>query len=192
MNLTVIYYTSNRENQEFEKKIRQELLKVIGDIPLISVSQKPLDFGENICVGDIGVSDQNAHRQFQIGAKAAKTKYVCSAEADFLYPREYFEFEPTGDSVYRNENDWVIFCYKKWINYRYNKKPFIIGTQICKREDIVKYGFRENVPFTIFKTEIACISFKTGNSMTNKNRVGERILELPYWGDARVLTNKYV
>ncbi|HJY98674.1 MAG TPA: hypothetical protein VJ227_03100 [Patescibacteria group bacterium] len=92
--LTVIYYTSNRENPAFEKKVKENLLKVIGDLPLISVSQKPIYFGENIVVGDVGVSVQNAFRQFQIGAQHAKTPFVIAAEADTLYPKEYFKFVP--------------------------------------------------------------------------------------------------
>ena len=92
--LTVIYYTSNKEKELFESRIRESILDMIGDIPLISVSQKPIDFGKNICVGDVGVCGHNLFRQFQIGAKAAKTKYVCNVEADALYPKEYFEFTP--------------------------------------------------------------------------------------------------
>lgn len=94
--LTVIYYTNNQEKPAFAERIRQVLLGVIGDLPLISVSQEPMDFGRNICVGKVGSSSQNAYRQLQIGAQEAKTTYICTAEADFIYPREYFEFIPDG------------------------------------------------------------------------------------------------
>ena len=108
--LTVIYYTSNREKELFESRIRQSLLDVIGDLPLISVSQKPIDFGKNICVGDVGVSSQNAFRQLQIGAMEAKTRFVCPAESDFLYPKEYFEFRPPREDIfYIMAPLWVCF-----------------------------------------------------------------------------------
>lgn len=192
---TIIYYTSNREKPEFEKKIQEHLLSVCGDLPIISVSQEPMDLGLNVLVGKIGHSYESQFKQMWLGAKMAKTEYLIFAEADFLYPREYFEFEPTGDSVYRNENVWVIFAYKKpgaRILPRYHWKPFSIGTQICKREDIVKHGFVERVPYTPYKTKTACVSFKTGNSMSRSNIVGERKLTLPHWGDARDLVNQYV
>lgn len=88
--LTVIYYTSNREEKEFENKVKAKLLEVIGKLPLISVSQKPIDFRKNICVGDVGVCDANLFRQIQIGCEAANTPFVISAETDCLYPPEYF------------------------------------------------------------------------------------------------------
>ena len=69
MSVTILYYTSNREGEEFEGRIRQNILNVKGDLPIISISHKPIDFGENICVGDVGVSGFNMFRQIQIGLK---------------------------------------------------------------------------------------------------------------------------
>ena len=43
-NRTIIYYTSNREDPSFEEKIRANILKEKGDILVISVSQKPINF----------------------------------------------------------------------------------------------------------------------------------------------------
>jgi hypothetical protein len=195
MNKTIIYYTSNREKPEFEKKIQDNILAQCGNLPIISVSQKPIKFGKNICIGNLGHSYEAEFLQVKIGAEAAQTDYLIFTEADFLYPKEYFEFEPMGDIAYRNENVWVIFAYKKprsRILPRYYWKPFSLGTQICRRDYILKNGFSEHTPYTHYKTKIACVSFKTGDSMSNSNVVGERKLELPYWGDARSLTNKYL
>lgn len=97
MDTTIIYYTSNREKPEFETKIQKNLFSVIGDTPLISISQQPIDFGENICVGNVGTSDHNIYRQIQLECLKAKTKYVCTAKADCLYPpTEYFNFVPSN------------------------------------------------------------------------------------------------
>ena len=74
---TIIYYTSNTENENFENKIRENILKVKGDLPLISVSQKPIDFGHNICVGELGKSYENAFYQAKIGCEIA-TNSLCS------------------------------------------------------------------------------------------------------------------
>ena len=97
--LTVIYYTNNLEKPEFEGRIQRTLKETTDflEIPIISVSQKPIDFGKNICVGEVGASSQNAFRRLQLGAIEAKTRFVCPAEADFLHPREYFEFVPPSD-----------------------------------------------------------------------------------------------
>ena len=82
--ITIVYYTSNTENPVFEEKIRQILLADSQGLPIISVSQRPITFGTNICVGEVGRSSYNQWRQLQIGVQAAKSKYIALAESDFL------------------------------------------------------------------------------------------------------------
>jgi len=214
---TIIYYTSNRENPEFEAKIRTNILKQKGDLPIVSVSQKPIDFGENICVGDVGHSYLNEWRQMLLGAKAAKTPYVLLAEADFLYPREYFEFEPKGADVYRYDNVWILFV---WSHY-YFRKAYSEGAQVCKREYLIKIledhlegqpqwfdgrfivrksRRQKRSPFTrppeTFSSNIPCISFKTGKGVRRTTDVmhGRENLarRLPYWGHIVNLKNEYL
>src|SRR3990167_3601524 len=88
--LTVVYYTSNRIREPFGQRVRDQLLLAVSGAPIVSVSQKPLDFGDNICVGDIGHTYFNIYRQMLTGAKAARTKYVALAEDDTLYSPEHF------------------------------------------------------------------------------------------------------
>jgi len=108
--VTIIYYTSNREKPEFEAKIIENLKKQAGDLPIISVSQKPMDLGTNICVGEKPHCTLSAHRQLLIGLKEAKTKFALAAESDVLYPPEYFSFiPPKGDHVYRYANVWISY-----------------------------------------------------------------------------------
>ena len=120
--LTVIYYTSNREKPAFEAKIRQDLLLAIGDTPLISVSQQPIDFGRNICVGAVGQSEANAIRQFQIGAIAATTRFVCSAESDFLYAPERFAFCPDREDVFYGLTNWYVLFTSRSRGARFLRK----------------------------------------------------------------------
>jgi len=136
MSLTVVYYTSNAEEESFEKKIREELVKSVGDLfPIIFVSQKPIDLGENICVGEVGSRDLNALRQLQIGIAEAKTEFVASAEADTLYPREYFTFQSPNEECYRYMNVW---CIKKWIGHHwgngFRQKEYSECAQIVGRD----------------------------------------------------------
>jgi len=209
--LTCIYYTSNREDGAFEEKIRASLLEVLGDVPLISVSQKPMDFGENICVGDVGVSNQNAHRQFQVGAQAAKTKYVCAAEADFLYPPEYFQFiPPRDDRAYRASNLYIL-----WNRGGFHPKQTSEGATVIAREYAINMIEEElagrgmwrdtiesirETPVTFkqsgyetFHTENPIVTFKTRKGMHYRSPHSKDISfrELPYWGDVKNLRNKY-
>ena len=101
---TVIYVTSNKEQKSMTDIVQLELLKSVNGNKIISVSQKPIDFGVNICVGEVGRSSQNVLRQFLIGAERATTPYVAMAQSDCLYPPKHFTFRPTKDKAYYNRN----------------------------------------------------------------------------------------
>ena len=143
--ITVIYYTSNKEPELFEQNIRKRLLDVIGNLPLISVSQKPIDFGDNICVGEnIGLSDANIFRQLLIGCEKASTPLIATAEADCLYPPTgYFDFKPKNiDMTYRYTNLWLF--YTKYCNRRLWRKGFLkmdysLCAQISGREYLIHH-----------------------------------------------------
>jgi len=215
---TVIYYTSNRERPEFEAKIVAKLLENCNGLPIISVSQKPMKLGRNLCVGNVGHSYLNLYRQQLIGAKEANTKYLIFAEADFLYPKEYFDYEPTIDNVLLCDNVWIIYNRKF---YSYRKKNISHGAQIVKRNyliDRLEKGLKgmpewydgnpvpwfsnaqkklvTEPPYTSFHTNIPCISFKTGNGMNmwtavERNRQSRKA-SLPYWGKADSLRKEYL
>lgn len=109
MDLTLLYYTANVIPEPFAKRIRSHLCAVAGPgLRIISVSQKPLeiDFGHNICVGDIGRSTYNIYKQILIGAKEARTDYVACCEDDSLYTNEHFSYRPPLDTFAYNVNRW--------------------------------------------------------------------------------------
>jgi len=120
MTRTIIYYTSNREKPDFERRVQENLVKVSHGLPIISVSQQPIELGYNICVGNVGASGFNMFRQVQIACQRAEADFIISAEADCLYPPDYFDFIPPRlDVCYRNDNLYVMpdardfFFYKK-------------------------------------------------------------------------------
>lgn len=109
MNTTIIYYTDNTLEPSFEKRIQDELVKAAEGKRIISVSQKPIDFGDNICVGDIGRSHHSLFYQTLVGAKACNTKYMALAEHDCMYTAEHFNWIPLTDDVfYYNINHWLV------------------------------------------------------------------------------------
>jgi hypothetical protein len=208
--LTVIYYTSNREDITFESQIQADLYQKIGGISLISVSQKPVRFGKNICVGDVGVSDYNIYRQIQIGCLEAKTTYVCTAESDCLYP-------PTGYFDFRPPEDWTAGHYTNlyilWKgSHIFNQKAFSLCGLFSNREFLLSrfsrsLGVKQWRPnykpqhplfhkwkeWTPFQSDIPIINIKTGDGMRIKSGVnteGRPVKELPYWGSAEELEKK--
>jgi len=51
-NRVIIYYTDSKLDPRLANAVRKRIAKYIGPIPIISVSQEPLKFGQNICVGE--------------------------------------------------------------------------------------------------------------------------------------------
>lgn len=207
--ITVVYYTANVENESFERKIRANILKHIGDLPLISVSRKPIDFGKNICIGEKPICYSNSFRQLLIGLKEAKTKFCIATEADCLYPPEYFQFvPPTEDNAYRYKNIYVYFKTRKkaW------KKPICEGAQICGREfwirsiEKVLEGQPEwepiNKPMLVFDTgdtygwtsDKPVVTFKTGQGISGRCGIIQDTgtANIPYWGGTMSIYNQYL
>lgn len=206
---TIIYYTSNRENKEFEKKIRDNILKVCGDMPIISVSHEPIDFGENICVGKRETSNHNLFRQIQIGAKFATTPFIHFAEADCLYPPEYFKFTPNR---FRESHKCTnLYILNEWGKDEYSGYyPKEIGTfaQVSDRIHLIKEidhvltgrpfwdTRRKERPLELFRRrrwklfdiENPVVSLKTENGMNKHTKIVEPpIDEIKYWGEAHKL-----
>jgi len=209
LDTTLIYYSSNREKPEFEERIRNEIIKNSGGLPIISVTQKPIDFGENILVGDVGASGFNMFRQVQIACRKATTRFVTSIEADCVYPPDYFTWEPPKDNVcYRDKNLYVMGQHRKYFYY----KPWgATHAQIVNREfylnrlDFLFQGEPEwsieqkNFPkektrhhqedifrskdFEFYETENPVVQIKTSQSMRNYTAsVREPVYVLPFWG----------
>lgn len=209
MNATIIYYTHNRENPEFERKVQKNILDNCADLPIISISHKPISFGTNICVGEQSLAYSNVLMQTLIGLKEAKTDFCIGAEDDCLYPPDYFKFTPpTKDNVYRYTNVVVHFDGR----HRFWKKGSVEAAQMCGKKFWIKsierilgkndswqpmkvnppfvfttgdkYSWTGKNPVIYFKTR-ASLNFKTGftaGSMT----------EVPYWGSAEEVYNRYL
>src|SRR3990167_1574627 len=210
MNIVIIYVSSNKENPLFEEKIRQDLLRKAGGIPIISVTQKPVSLGKNICVGNVGTSGFNFCRQELIACENTDADVVISAEADCLYSPCYFQFRPEKlDVPYRNTNIYV----QKYGEDYFCKKTMSTFSQVVGREfyfNRLKLLFNgvpmwstemKNFPkeikkplfekFEYFQTKYPCISFKTGEGMRRHSNSDEvPVYDLPYWGSAIKLREK--
>jgi hypothetical protein len=156
--LTIINYTANRVPEQWRKYWTEKLLEAAGDLPIISVSQKPIDLGTNICVGDIGCSSYNIYKQMLIGAKAAKTKYVALAEDDTLYSHHHFHFHrPHDDTFAYDLNKWSIYTWTHPALFHLKRRKTCC-TMIAPRELLIetleerfkKYPDPNNYPRKLF------------------------------------------
>jgi glycosyltransferase involved in cell wall biosynthesis len=211
MDKTIIYYTGNREDEAFENKIRDNILRVKGNLPIISVSQKPMDFGTNICVGDVGQSYLNAFRQLLIGCEAATTHFVVMAESDCLYPKTgYFDFTPTDPNIiYSYSNTWIM--WKREGRNSFRRKEQTHAGMIYGREFLIKLlkksfeglpmWSREKMGFPFYKPEHKFQEFRGEDPIINiitgaNGRKSTTLMKdqprdsFPYWGSVVELKKK--
>lgn len=213
MDTTVLYYSADTEDPVFESKIREKLLANIGNLPLVSVTQKPAPgFGKNICVGKQLNCYANEFRQIQIGLKEVSTPYVLVAEADCLYPPEYFQFKPpVRGRAYRYDNVWVQyyldpakkgkFCFK-----RYSDCAQAIDRDLWLEKitnglsDLPEWSVTgEAVPNVfqikrdsndVWSSKNPVVTFKTGDGVSRHTllvKTVRPVSSLPYWGSAESL-----
>ena len=213
---TIIYYSAHLESENFERRIRKTLARNGRTLPMISVTQNPVGIGKNICVGEMGVSSQNAYRQLQTGALVAKTKYICTAESDFLYPEEYFRFKPRRDDVAYYADPLYVLHNQRGYAKVFNLKPRgSEGAMFVNRlflieaiEKLLKnFGFwgmadASQLPYYLFqrpykvrrfKLSKPVITFKTERQMHKRTPHDPTVKsrELPYWGKSHDLIRRY-
>lgn len=199
-NRTIIYYTSNTEKESFESKVRDRILKVSGGIPIISVSQKPLNFGKNICVGELEHGYKSAFKQALIGCREAMTDYVIMCESDVLYPAKgYFDFQPTDlNTIYTYDNVWLMWDREH--RTRFYKHGTTCGSIILGREmyiEMLKDGppdfFKPEIKWEYFTGE-PMINIKTRNGIsfgTTLTKGVKPIKSFPEWGTPADIIKKY-
>lgn len=217
--LTAVYYTCNREIPVFEQRIGEALVESAGDTPIISVSQKPMTLGNNICVGDVGVSTQNGYVQMLIGCEVATTAWVCLAPADFVFPPGYFQFcPPREDTFYVAGPLWVFF------NQRGKRRVFVKKSRgseaamVCSRRLLIErirtilkpiggsWGPHDSGdkswPYLIYDDAVRaerfplddpCVAVKTDNQMHRRtpHRPSSATDEIPYWGTVEQFLERF-
>ncbi|KKT37764.1 MAG: hypothetical protein UW26_C0025G0003 [Candidatus Collierbacteria bacterium GW2011_GWF1_44_12] len=203
-NTTVIYISSNTEKPEFEQNVRKLLRENCGDIPIISVSRKPIKFGKNISVGNVPVCESTNLRQLLRGLEAAKTEYAIIAKDDFAYPPEYFALTPpSNDHLYRYENIWALgdkFWQKGYSEYAQmgNRKYWIGLIKNALKghrgwnEIAVPILFDPSEPLS-WTSDNAVINFKSTSGLRKFPTVRRNFLPkraLPFWGHALELKMK--
>ncbi len=100
----IIYYTDNRLGEPIYSTIQKQILK--ADLPIVSVSLKPIAFGKNIVL-DLPPGFITMNKQITRALEESKSDYVFFLEHDVLYPTSHFDFMPTKDNIfYYNANVW--------------------------------------------------------------------------------------
>jgi hypothetical protein len=157
IDLTILYYTANVLKDPFATKVRDTLFQAKGDYPLISISRKPMDFGQNIVV-DFPHAYLSIYKQILVGAKAATTEFVALAEDDCLYSKEHFQsFRPGGDEFAYDMARWSIYSWSNppifSLKYRRSNSTLIAPRKLlieALEERFAKYPDESKIDIRVF------------------------------------------
>lgn len=102
----IVYYTNNNLDPKIMKRVQDQIKK--SGLPIVSVSLKPLDFGDNIVL-PLRSHQSTMFKQILAGIERLQTDVVFLCEHDVLYHPSYFNFRPVRkDIYYYNNNTWQL------------------------------------------------------------------------------------
>ena len=179
LDISVIYYTSNyleEQNPIFVENTKHYLKKAIGDHPLISVSHKPMDFGQNIVFQAKERSHLNIYRQILTGCRVAKTEFVAMAEDDILYSYAHFHtLTPKSDTFLYDMQKLSIFTWTKPPMFSFRTRRKVVNQLIAPRKMLLEAMEErfERVEFLLKKGwDIEHIKSKFGDPGRYENLLG--------------------
>ncbi len=140
----IIYYTDNLMDEKIMKVCQKQLSKAsreAGINKIISVSLKPIDFGQNIVL-PLERGYLTMFKQILAGLEALDTDIVFFCEHDVLYHPSHFRFNPTDRNVwYYNGNYWFL-RHSDGFALHYNASPL---SGLCVYRDIAIKHYKERI-----------------------------------------------
>lgn len=104
----ILYFTDNQLDAGIMKACQEQLKKSINGHRLVSVSLKPMDFGDNIVL-PLERGYITMFKQILAGLQELDSDIVFFCEHDVLYHPSHFDFVPTDrNKIYYNGNVWKI------------------------------------------------------------------------------------
>lgn len=120
----LVYYTNHSADEKILLACQAQLKRCmeIWKFPIISVSQKPINFGQNFVMETMESSVLSMYKQILKGLEECKTDVVFFVEHDVLYHPSHFDFTPERDDhFYYNRNEWHVSSVTgKTVFYQHN------------------------------------------------------------------------
>ena len=197
----IIYYTDSKLDRALALPVRKQLQKACGPIPIISVSQEPLRFGKNICVGEKPRLYKSMYEQLLVGLEAAPPGsiiYLC--EHDVFYHPSHFAFLPkTKRHAWFNTNRYY---YHQGVNsFLAARGKQALSQCVAYREMLIVHcrerlaewddTQRMSIQWHTFKSARPNIDIRHGDNLTTdgdykrnyyRGRGKNTIRNLPGWG----------
>jgi hypothetical protein len=158
----IIYYTDNELDEKIMKVCQKQLLKASNGKKIVSVSLKPIDFGQNIALPLLR-GYLTMFKQILIALEVLDTDAVFFCEHDVLYHPSHLNFIPTDRNIwYYNDNNWFLRLTDGFALY--NKSASLSG--LCVYRDIAIKHYRERIAM-IEKEGEGCVRNMGFEPMTN-------------------------
>ena len=104
----LIYYSDCRGDARILQAVRGQIRRAAPDLPLVSVTLQPLDFGHNVVL-PLQRGPLTMFKQILAGLEALDTDVVFFTEHDVLYADGYFAFvPPSRERFFYNEHRWQV------------------------------------------------------------------------------------
>ena len=104
----ILYYTDNQLDEKIAKACQKRIIDGVKGRRIVSVSLKPLDFGDNVTL-PLERGYLTMAKQILAGLKELSTDVVFFCEHDVFYDPSHFDFVPTKkDCYYYNTNVWRV------------------------------------------------------------------------------------
>jgi hypothetical protein len=137
----LLYYTDNLLDETIMYACQKQLFKAANGKKIVSVSLKPIDFGENIVL-PLERGYLTMFIEILAGLEALKTDYVYLCEHDVLYHPSHFEFIPPKDDIYYYNNNFWFLRLPDGFALHYDVSPL---SSLCANREILIKHFRERV-----------------------------------------------
>ncbi len=106
----ILFYTDNQLKLKIAHKVQNQLRKTSKrkNVPVVSVSLKPMDFGKNIYL-PLKRGYLTMFKQILAGLEASDADIIFFCEHDVLYHPSHFDFVPPDkNTFYYNQNVWFL------------------------------------------------------------------------------------
>lgn len=151
-----VYYTDNQCEERILNIARQQLKQSVNGHKIISVSQFPINFGDENIVLNLTRSYLTMFKQILAGIKAIDTDIVFLTEHDILYHPSHFDFvPPKKDVFYYNQhiyklnfkNGQALFYYSKQTSGVVAYRDVMLKHYKKRVEVVEKNGFTRRMGF---------------------------------------------
>lgn len=166
----LVYYTNNSPADNIFLGCQKQLNRCMAEwhFPIISVSQKPIDFGQNIVV-NFESSVLSMFKQIVIGLEACNTEAVFLIEHDVLYHPSHFDFTPERkDRFYYNRNMWHVSAEDgKAVFYLHNDP-----SHLCADRELLLRHYRKVVAYVEQNGWSGSLGFSPPKGLPKEERIG--------------------